>query len=596
MKRLFSFLMVLVLMIGMLPMTTHAASLTITAQPKNVTANTGTTATFKVAASGSGLKYQWQWRKNASGTWAKATATGNTTATLKVPATAARNGYQYRCKVTDSKGNYVNSKTATLTVKSGPSITTQPKSVTVNAGTTATFKVAASGSGLKYQWQWRKNASGTWAKATAAGNTTATLKVPVTAARNGYQYRCVVTDAKGNKATSNAVTLTVLPPLGISRQPGDVTARAGSYISFAVEATGGMEPYSYQWQYSRDNAADFSDITGQNDAEYDLRVSEDTFTGNYRFRCIITDANGSCVTSDAATVIRKPDPLTITQQPQDVYASEDDTISFTVEVTGGKEPYSYQWQYQKISFVTDSFMSFENMSATDKTLVTKASELAFTYAYRYRCIITDSEGNSVSSNIAKLYDEASAPLSISKQPQNKTAKVGDTVVFTVEATGGREPHFYMWQYTCDGLDDFKNIGTFDHFDDTYTLTVTDSILEKNYQYRCLVRDTDDTIITSNAVTVTEKLDPLVISTQPKNQTGKVGDTVSFTVEVTGGKGPYTYQWWLKAQSGQWVESSTTATCNFEVNAITILQYYAFYCVITDANGNSVTTDTVYLNT
>ena len=56
-------------------------------QPKNVMANVGDTATFKVVATGEGLTYQWQWRKNASSTWAATTVNGNKTATLKVPAT-----------------------------------------------------------------------------------------------------------------------------------------------------------------------------------------------------------------------------------------------------------------------------------------------------------------------------------------------------------------------------------------------------------------------------------------------------------------------------------------------------------------------------
>ena len=44
--------------------------------------------------------------------------------------------------------------------------------------------------------------------ATADGNKTATLKVPVTAKKNGYQYRCVITNSAG-KVTTKAVTLTV---------------------------------------------------------------------------------------------------------------------------------------------------------------------------------------------------------------------------------------------------------------------------------------------------------------------------------------------------------------------------------------------------
>ncbi|MCQ2458716.1 MAG: hypothetical protein MJ142_08330, partial [Clostridia bacterium] len=69
--------------------------------------------------------------------------------------------------------------------------------------------VKVTGEGLKYQWQYRKTADGTWANTTATGYNTATLTVPGTASRNGYQYRCVITDKNGKKVTSNTVTLTV---------------------------------------------------------------------------------------------------------------------------------------------------------------------------------------------------------------------------------------------------------------------------------------------------------------------------------------------------------------------------------------------------
>ena len=38
---------------------------------------------------------------------------------------------------------------------------------------------------------------------------TDTLTVTATAARNGYKYRCIVTDAYGNETVSETATLTV---------------------------------------------------------------------------------------------------------------------------------------------------------------------------------------------------------------------------------------------------------------------------------------------------------------------------------------------------------------------------------------------------
>jgi len=180
----------------------------ITSQPANRYILAGKTAVFSVKASGSGLKYQWQYRTSAKGTWKTVSGTGSKTATLKVPVTAAKNNYQYRCKVTDKDGNVVFSNAAVLklvTLK----ITKQPASVTLAKGKTATFKVTAKGTGLKYQWQYRKNAKGAWKKASATGNKTATMKVPVNASKNGYQYRCVITDKYGNTINSKTVTLKV---------------------------------------------------------------------------------------------------------------------------------------------------------------------------------------------------------------------------------------------------------------------------------------------------------------------------------------------------------------------------------------------------
>ena len=126
---------------------------------------------------------------------------------MTVKATAARNGYQYKCRVSNAAG-YVYTNAVTLTVASKPTITTQPKSQTAAADTTVKFTVKAGGTGLTYQWYYRTSSTGTWAKSTLTGAKTATLTVKATEARNGYQYKCRVSNDNGYVYTS-AVTLTV---------------------------------------------------------------------------------------------------------------------------------------------------------------------------------------------------------------------------------------------------------------------------------------------------------------------------------------------------------------------------------------------------
>ena len=84
----------------------------ITTNPSNVSCKQGEKVKFKVVASGKNLKYQWYYRKNSSSSWTK--YEGMTSATLSFKA-GRRNGYQYRCKVSNSAG-HVYSKAATLKV------------------------------------------------------------------------------------------------------------------------------------------------------------------------------------------------------------------------------------------------------------------------------------------------------------------------------------------------------------------------------------------------------------------------------------------------------------------------------------------------
>ena len=183
----------------------------IQTQPTSQTVSVGSKTTFKVVAGGSDLTYQWQY-KTSAGKWASITSsayTGAKTASMTVTATTARNGMEFRCKVSNSAGT-VYSNAVTLTVTEKPTIQTQPKSQTVDEGSKATFKVVAGGSGLTYQWQY-KTSAGKWASITSsayAGRKTATMKVTATIGRSGLQLRCKVSNSAGT-VYSNAVTLTV---------------------------------------------------------------------------------------------------------------------------------------------------------------------------------------------------------------------------------------------------------------------------------------------------------------------------------------------------------------------------------------------------
>ena len=134
--------------------------------------------------------------------------TGYNTATLTVAATAARDGYQYRCVITGAKDSKLISKVATLHVGLAAVILTQPQDRTVEVGGTAIFVVYAENV-QSHQWQYSKDGGATWRNTSMDGYDTNILAVDVIASRNGYQYRCMITGDDGVVVYSNVATLTV---------------------------------------------------------------------------------------------------------------------------------------------------------------------------------------------------------------------------------------------------------------------------------------------------------------------------------------------------------------------------------------------------
>ena len=91
-------------------------------------------------------------------------------------------------------------------------ITKQPQSYTGKAGEINYFEIAATGTGLTYQWEMSKNGGSTWEKMTSSfsGYNTNRVGVTMKSERNGWKFRCVVTDKNGNQAVSNAATINII--------------------------------------------------------------------------------------------------------------------------------------------------------------------------------------------------------------------------------------------------------------------------------------------------------------------------------------------------------------------------------------------------
>jgi centrosomal CEP192-like protein/HYDIN/CFA65/VesB family protein/Ig-like domain-containing protein len=264
-----------------LTVTASPVAPSITSQPANQTVAAGQTATFSATATGTAI-LTYQWKKNG------AAIGGATSASYTTPATtSADSGAQFTLTATNSAGS-ATSNAATLTVNVPPTISAQPVSRTVAVGQTATFSVAATGTGT-LTYLWKKDG------AAISGATLTSYTTPAAAASdNGSSFSVIVTDSSGN-VTSNAAMLAVNASPSITTQPVSRTVIAGQAATFSVTATG-TAPLTYQW--NRGGTA----IGGATSSSYTTPATT-TADNGAQFTVTVTNGAGNTASSAATLTV-----------------------------------------------------------------------------------------------------------------------------------------------------------------------------------------------------------------------------------------------------------------------------------------------------
>lgn len=198
----------------------------------------------------------------------------------------------------------INIQNCTASAESVP-----PSNTTTCVGANASFTVVASGTGTTYQWQVSTDNGANYSNVANAAPysnvTTATLNITgVTAAMNGYRYRCTLggtcTPAGVN---SSAAILTVNTAANVTAQPVATATCTGNNATFSITATGSSP--AYQWQVSTDNGANYSNVA--NGGGYaGVTTNSLSITGaplawnNNLYRCQVTVAGCGTVNSTGA--------------------------------------------------------------------------------------------------------------------------------------------------------------------------------------------------------------------------------------------------------------------------------------------------------
>ena len=362
-------------------------------------------------------------------------------------------------------------------------------------------------------------------------------------------------------------------PAVIVAQPENAYGNVGDTVTFTVEADNAK---SYVWQYSKDKGNTWTSWKADEYKQATLTLNLTSGRMSMKYRCAITGQNGKVIYSDAVGVSDAA-AAKITQQPENASGSVGDTVTFVVEADNAK---SCVWQYSKDKGKTWTSWKSDEYKQPILTLSLTSSRMSM----KYRCAITGQDGKVVYSNAVGV--TAGAAAVITQQPVDVTGSVGDTVSFTVKADNAKS---CVWQYSKDKGKTWTSWVSDEYKQATLTLKLTSSRM--SMKYRCAITGQDGKVIYSDAVGVTAGA-AAVITKQPVNAFGSVGDTVSFTVKANNAK---SYVWQYSKDKGKtWTswkaDEYKKATLKLSLTSSRMSMKYR--CAITGQDGKVIYSDAV----
>ena len=358
----------------------------ITSQPRNVTIAPGAVANFEITAQGNGIKYQWYFKKKGGSDWNLWNK--HTSAATSGTANDSWDGMQVFCRVTDSNGIFTDSDAARVTLKQTVFITSQPENVRTAPGLTVTFSVKASGSGLSYQWYYKKQGAVVWSLWKL--HTESTANITANDTWDGMKVYCRVTDSTGAFVNSDSATVTLVPQVRIIRSPDDSHTAVGRSVSFTVIAKG--EGLRYQWYYKKADASVWS-VWSKHTQPTVTSIAAESWNGML-VRCKVTDFADRSVYSSSAKILFDTG-IIIVHGPSNAVVSAGESVTFSASATG--DHLSCQWYFKKQDAV--AWTLWNNHTTPSTSAIANGTWNGM----QVFCIFTDQYGNTASTGCATVY-------------------------------------------------------------------------------------------------------------------------------------------------------------------------------------------------
>ena len=298
------------------------------------------------------------------------------------------------------------------------------------------------------------------------------------------------------------------------------------------------------------------------------------------------------------------EPFEIVVQPENISGADDgEELEYTVEVAGGKAPYTYEWVTRGWHNQLSSIENGEYVEGAKTNTLTMTFDINNPYTSQFRCKVTDALGQEVTSDYVTLPEQA-----FIFKPED-VIKYNSGYIFTgrVEKGALRAGETVSMHMPSHGIEVFGVATKLEMFKKSI-----DEVKENDY-CGILIENPeaipyDSWVVENLGETLAERLVNMGnygfkawMHITPCIYSADVGDKTYVQVNVFGGKAPYTYEWYKSENFGDYTELKSDNKYKVDEGKVEILvdeaefsKRMTYKCIITDATGFTKTASNMYV--